>query len=117
MNNGHCIVFLKRSLRKTHFDSFSAVSAAPEACELANCAEFDSLPIFKLKTTACAQKMQLFGDPNRGSGPRATPPHTFYPLPPLNKKAEAEAEAEADCQRNRRARARQMHFLAQFFAL
>ena len=117
MNNGHCIVFLKQSFRKTHFDSFSAVSAAPEACELANCAEFDSLPIFKLKTTACAQKMQLFGDPNRGSGPRATPPHTFYPLPPLNKKAEAEAEAEADCQRNRRARARQMHFLAQFFAL
>ena len=88
-----------------------------QACELANCAEFDSLPIFKLKTTACAQKMQLFGDSNRGAGPRATPPHTFYPLPPLNKKAEAEAEAEADCQRNRRARARQMHFLAQFFAL
>ena len=61
--------------------------------------------------------MQLFGDSNRGAGPRATPPHTIYPLLPLNKKAEAEAEAEADCQRNRRARARQMHFLAQFFAL
>ena len=39
---GHCTVFLKKSLRKTHFGSFSAVSKAPEACELAFCAEFNA---------------------------------------------------------------------------
>ena len=27
---GHCTVFLKKSLRKTHFGSFSAVSKAPD---------------------------------------------------------------------------------------
>ena len=49
MNNGHCIVFLKESLRKTHFDSFSAVSAAPEACELAFCAKFNAVSICSLQ--------------------------------------------------------------------
>ena len=42
---GHCIVFLKKSLRKPHFGSFSAVSEAPEACELAFCAEFNGVSI------------------------------------------------------------------------
>ena len=49
MNNDHCAVFLKESLRKTHFDSFSAVSKAPEACELAFCAEFNAASICTLK--------------------------------------------------------------------
>ena len=49
MNNGHCTVFLKESFRKTHFDSFSAVSEAPEACELAFCAEFHAVSICTLK--------------------------------------------------------------------
>ena len=49
MNNDHCAVFLKESLRKTHFDSFSAVSKAPEACELAFCAEFNAASIYTLK--------------------------------------------------------------------
>ena len=49
MNNDHCTVFLKESLRKTYFDSFSAVSEAPEACELAFCAEFNVVSICALK--------------------------------------------------------------------
>ena len=49
MNNDHCTVFLKKSLRKTHFDSFSAVSEAPEACELAFCAEINAVSICTLQ--------------------------------------------------------------------
>ena len=58
MNNEQCAVFLKETVKKTHFDPFSAVSAAPEACELSCCAEFAALPIYELKTTRRAQKMQ-----------------------------------------------------------
>ena len=55
-----CIVFLKESLRKTHFDSFSAVSKAPEACELAFCAEFNAASICTLKKFLInAQKTQI----------------------------------------------------------
>ena len=49
MNNDQCTVFLKESLRKAHFDSFSAVSEAPEACELAFCAEFNAVSISTLQ--------------------------------------------------------------------
>ena len=112
-----CTLFLKESLRKTHFDPFSAVSKDLGILQILwNAGRLP--PHDTIETYALARKKtQLFGDSNRGAGPRATPPHTLYPLPPLNKKAEAEAEAEALCTRNRRARARQMHFLAQFFAL
>ena len=55
-----CIVFLKESLRKTHFDSFSAVSAAPEACELANCAEFEAPAIYCTESRRRAQKTWNF---------------------------------------------------------
>ena len=61
MNNDHCAVFLKKSLRKTHFDSFSAVSEAPEACELAFCAEFNAASICTLKKFLInAQKTQIY---------------------------------------------------------
>ena len=60
MKNDHCTVFLKESLRKTHFDSFSAVSKAPEACELSWCAEFNALATTGTKTTRRAQKTRNF---------------------------------------------------------
>ena len=50
----------KESLRKTHFDSFSAVSAAPEACELANCAEFEAPAIYCTESRRRAQKTWNF---------------------------------------------------------
>ena len=60
MTNDHYAVFLKEYLRKTHFDSFSSVSAAPEACELSFFAECDALVICNTQTTRRAQKARNF---------------------------------------------------------
>ena len=72
MTHVHCTVFLKESVRKTHFESFSAVSKAPEACELSWCAEFNALATTGTKTTRRAQKREIFDarDPRRAA---ATP--------------------------------------------
>ena len=91
MNNDHCTVFLKESLRKTHFDSFSAVSKAPEACELSWCAEFNALATPGTKTTRRAQKTRNFRRA-RSAPRRGHTKHTLRSLPYQEEKKGANQE-------------------------
>ena len=52
--------YIKKTLRKALFGRFSAVSAAPEACELSFFAECDALVICNTQTTRRAQKTRNF---------------------------------------------------------
>ena len=91
MTHVHCAVFLKESVRKTHFESFSAVSKAPEACELSWCAEFNALATTGTKTTRRAQKTRNFRRA-RSAPRRGHTKHTLRSLPYQEEKKRANQE-------------------------
>ena len=95
-----CIVFLKESLRKTHFDPFSAVSKDLGILQILWNAEWLTLPIYTLKTTHRAQKTRIF---DAARDPRRAPytQHTSYtPYFSLTTIGEGKGEGNQLCTQN-----------------
>ena len=73
------------SSRKPHFDPFSSVWTAMQACELANCAEIDALTVFTLKTTQNISKCIKTCAPKKSPAraPKKSPAASFRNRPPF----------------------------------
>ena len=82
------------SSRKPHFDPFSSVWTAMQACELANCAEIDALTVFTLKTiqnaSKCRQNMRAEKIP--GARAEKIPGCQLQEPPPLYSKSKEKPE-------------------------